>query len=125
MCDRCAQLEEEIAWLRSELGLQQRADQIEKIKALFPTWSHDRTSRPQCAELLMALYNAKGRPVTHAQLAERVSAPTAREERCMEAVKVWVYGVRNTLGYDTISNVRGFGYKLTENGMARIAQALA
>jgi DNA-binding response OmpR family regulator len=125
MCDRCPELEERIAWLESELGLQQRADRVERIKTLFPLDEDGHAPRPQCAEFLLVLYNAKGRPVTHLQIVERVPAPRAGEQRDMEVAKVWAHVTRRALGHDAIRNIRGFGYQLTEVGMARVAEALA
>lgn len=124
-CERCEELAEKIAWLESELGLQKHSAMIEKIKVVIPRLGprgHS-CSRPQCAEFIAALYNAKGRPVSNYQLCELV--PTHRTvDRNIAVTKVWVYGARRALGVHAVRTARGFGYQLTPEGMAQVAEIL-
>lgn len=117
ICARCAELEEEVAYLRSELGVQQEASLTDILKVRFGLvrgW----------AAVLAALYRAKGRCVMHAQLEEAIPNPNDRD-RDNRIVTVYVALLRGVLGKDAIATVWGSGYRLTESGLERVESVLS
>lgn len=117
MCARCAELEEEVAYLRSELGVQQDASLVDILKVRFGLvrgW----------AALLAALYRAKGRCVMRAQLEEAIPNPNDRD-RDDRIVSVYIALLRGALGKDAIATVWGSGYRLTESGLERVEAVLS
>jgi DNA-binding response OmpR family regulator len=124
-CPRCAELEERIAYLESELGLQRDADQVGRIHDLMRRAGMPGSTggRAQAAEMVMALYRAGGRPVTTWQLLDAVPSPS-RADRGPNIVKVWVVVARKALGRDAIRTVWGKGYAITEAGIGRVKAIL-
>lgn len=125
MCERCPELEERIAWLESELGVQKDAATCERIhRALCD--STNGVGKPQAAKIIRALYAAKGRPVSKFQLMEAVPPRdfTAEDERDPKLVDVLVCYARKALGGDSIANVWGKGWYLTAAGMAKVGAIL-
>lgn len=112
------ELEDEVAYLRSELR---------------PTLDHDRDRlmlalRTTTAEtlILSALYASRGHPVSNWRLAD--AAPAGRmtaDRNDMAAVKVWISRLRKKLGADAVLTIRGLGYALTPIGVAQVEAALA
>lgn len=124
-CSHCAELEEEVAWLRSELGLQQSADVKRRLYSAM-TGGRNKDGRLQACDLVAALYSANGRPMTRMQIMEAVPSPSGNErDRDMKIVDVWVSVAKKSLGPDTIQALRGTGYYLTASGSARVAEILA
>lgn len=122
-CEHCEELKERIAWLESELGLQRDFDALKKIHGEMkgstpnPKWS--------VARMLLAMYAAKGRPMSRAQMLE-ASPPRSRgeDDRAFSLTSVWVCKAREIFGREIIENVWGVGYRLTPVGMAKIAAIL-
>jgi DNA-binding response OmpR family regulator len=126
-CASYEELQERVAWLESELGLQRDAAVIEKLKqAMAGALAHPHRSRGQAAALVAALYAAKGRPVSALQIFEAVPAKDAvsDDDRRPNNISVWVVTARKALGRDAIENIHGKGYYLTEEGMAKVAAIL-
>ena len=122
MCDRCEELQESVAWLESELGIQRSADRVERIKsALFP---YRRSGRGQAAYLLEALYAAKGKVMTKLQILEALPSPSRNEERGLKLVDVVVCIARASLGKGAIQTVWGLGYRMTDAGLEAIRAIL-
>jgi hypothetical protein len=120
-CARCADLEEQIAYLRSELGLQHDNQAHRRVRDVMLTRNAGgKVGRSGSVGLVMALYGAKGRPVTRWQLLETVASPSGNDERLPKIIDVWVCYARKTLGHDAIANVWGKGYCLTSTGMERV-----
>lgn len=123
MCSRCDDLEEQVAWLRSELGLQRDLATENRLCETIPRGAH--AGRPQLARFVMALYAAKGRPVTRFQLLEACPPTTADEDsRSEKILDVWVWRARGWLGRDAVLTLHGKGYRLSESGMAKVAALL-
>ena len=120
MCSRCEELEERVAWLEDELGIQKKADIYKRLKASLA----GSTVRGQVAELLSALYAAAGRPMSIWQILEAVPSPTNKEDRQPQLVSVWVCAARRVLGDRAIVTVWGRGYALSEAGMTAVADML-
>lgn len=124
MCVRCEELEEENAWLKSELGIQQDVSRIMKLhKAMLASPAITTSGRRGAAEFVSALYGAKGRVMTHAQLLESVPSRD-REDRAPGITTVWAYVARCALGKDIIQTVFGRGYQLTPKGMKLVTAML-
>jgi len=123
MCQRCEELEERVAWLESELGLQRAADVFAKIRAAMPAVVHGNL-RGRATGLVTALYKAEGRTMTSYQIMEALPALSGIDERDPGIVKVWVCAARKTLGRDSIETVWGRGYRMTPAGLARVKAIL-
>jgi DNA-binding winged helix-turn-helix (wHTH) protein len=115
MCARCEELEEEVAYLKSELGLIHDATLVDQIKRALGI-------RPGPAHLLMALYRASpGRTVSRWHLLESLP-PADRPDDSI--VNVYVCKLREALGDDAIVTVWGTGYRLADHARARVAALL-
>jgi DNA-binding response OmpR family regulator len=123
MCSRCEELEEEVAYLKSELGLQADADLIESLRRAMPLGGLASKAHG-AAHLVAALYRAHGRTLTRDQLMERLPSRNGRDDRDDKLCAVYVCAARKTLGHDGIQNVWGRGYRLTDAGMAKVAALL-
>lgn len=115
MCERCADLEERVAWLESELGLRRDAERIERLKRAIPAYRLG--GRGQAAHLLDALYAAKGRTLTKLQILEALPSPAGNDERGLKLVDVVVCIARAGLGKSAIETIWGVGYRLTDEGI--------
>lgn len=117
-CARCDVLEEEIAYLRSELGLQ---TELTMKRGL----SRSLGLSPGELSLALALYRAKGRVVTSSFLEEILPDPRGNAgERTLKLVQVYVCRLRRTLGFDAIDTIWGQGYQLMPKGREIIREAL-
>lgn len=119
MCARCAELEEEVAYLKSELGLRRLPTDIDRLRRHFGLANGD-------AELLHALYAAKGRVVTRMQCMDATSSRPDREDddRDLKMIDVRICRIRKPLGKDAILNVWSTGYRLSPEGIARVGAAI-
>jgi len=119
MCDRCAELEEEVAYLRSELGLLADEDALLTLKRAM------RVS-PVVARLVYALYRSNGRLLTCAHLEDAIPSKTGRDDYISQSFfGALVCLARRALGRDAIETAWGRGYRLSPAGMARVAAILA
>lgn len=114
-----AELEDEVAWLRSELGISVQAG---VIHALI-NWGG---LTPQGAHICAALY-AADRALTRAQLMDRLPIRDRVHESNLNHISVVVHGIRHRLGQrfdvDMIETVTG-GYRLTPQGREGVAAVL-
>lgn len=120
MCERCAELEEEISYLKSELGLQNSYDAERKIRdAVFARMKEIPGSRGATgvARLLSVLYAARGKPVVVWQVLERMGSHSSE---CGKLVAVQVCHARKVFGKDVIGNIWARGYYLTPTGMETV-----
>jgi len=116
---RIAALEDEIAYLKSELGLSQAAHPRLMLQHVFAL-------APQESWLLNTLYQAHGRVLNREFLAENV--PGFHDERDPQLINVLVSKLRRKLGRERsyIRYLHGYrGYQLSADGMALCAYALA
>jgi hypothetical protein len=122
MCERCAELEERVAWLESELGIQGAA---QRSRLLREALRDERGHRCRGgASLLAALYDAQGRPLNRQQLLDSLPTLDGQVDRCAKVVDVYVCVIRKTLGQGIISTVFGHGYRITEAGSEMVAAIL-
>jgi len=114
-CARCAELEEEVAYLKSELGLTQDTSSVHALRGRFKI-------DPQQARLLLTLYEANGRTLTTVFLHEAISS---REHTFgSKLVHVRVMRLRKVLGKPAIETLYGLGYRLSAEGRALVCSAL-
>jgi DNA-binding response OmpR family regulator len=73
--------------------------------------------------ILMALYKAKGRCLSHANLLDARQF-AHNPDGTFEVLKVYITRIRKKIGKDTIVNHWGHGYSLTDEGAERVKQAL-
>lgn len=124
----CAALEEareRIAWLESELGMRGRAEVADRLRRALHQPGQQRHAFG-AAKMLAALYTAQGRPLSLYQLME-ASPPASgaiEDDRDPKLVVVWISSARKGLGFDAIATVWGHGYRLTPEGIARVAEIL-
>lgn len=116
--ERIAELEEENAWLRSELGLIQGADRLATVRRTFGL-------QPGDASLVLALYQAKGSVRNKLQLHEAIPAVWVdHDDRGLKIIDVRICRLRKRLGHDAIETLWGQGYRLTAEGIAKVSEAL-
>ena len=116
-CERCAQLEEEVAYLKSELGIAQDGDAVLALKMRFGM-------TPNTARFLLRLYRANGRVVTRNVLEDTLMHVTETYEGYSDFTKVYAHRARNALGHDTLVTVRGVGYAMSPSGLKRIGDTI-
>lgn len=110
-CPNCARLREEIAQLRRELAYEVDLERVEEVRVGFEI-------SPQEAQVLMGLYHAKGRALSHDQMLDTVPARGGLERESGKIPAVYVSRLRRRLGEGIINTVWGRGYRLTPEGVA-------
>ncbi len=112
--ERFEALEAEVAYLRSELGLDLNEERI----AFFC----DRLNlMPTAGRMLDALYQAKGRPLSIQRLLDAMNSA----DETGKGVGVRVCHIRKVLGFEAIATRWSRGYSLTPAGMQRVNALLA
>lgn len=119
---RCADLEEQNAWLRRELGYRHSDATIGLLSDALRRGKYG--GRVSCAKMLATLYGAGGNVVSKWQLMDATSDLSFEDERDSSIVKVWITHIRSALGFDAIENVWGKGYRLSPSGMAKVSAVL-
>lgn len=105
-CARCAELEEAVAYYKSELGLLTGGDALRKWEA--------RGLSIQEAQVMAALEHHKGRFLRPDVIAQHISTETRDEANLMQAI---VAKIRRKLGKGIIKSSYGYGYMYgVENG---------
>lgn len=118
MCRRCEELTEEVAWLRSELGIVSAATELQSARRAF------NISTGQ-AMLLLRLHKAAGRVLSHYQLEESIPSPSGDRMSGDRIVKVYICRLRAAVGPGVIETAWGHGYRLTAHGLATVASAFS
>lgn len=113
--DRIAQLEEEVAYLREELGLSQAATKITAFRGALGLTPYE-------ARMTIALHAAYPRVMSKAALFDAMEG--SRSEVCIKIVDVYICKLRQKLGAGSITTAWGVGYALSEAGDQHIALAL-
>ena len=119
-CPHCAEKDERIAWLESELGLQKDGDAYANLRNVLMTARTPTSRHTGSAGCVMALYHAKGRTMTRLQILEACPSPSGIEDRVEKVVDVWICFARKSLGREAIESVWGRGYRLTPMGVERV-----
>lgn len=90
-CERCLELQERVAWLESELGLQQETEDYRRLRNFLRGTTEGRKAHCRAAtSVVAALYRAKGRPVGRLQLLEMCPSPNGDVERQAKTIDVWI-----------------------------------
>lgn len=116
MCSRCAELEEEVKFLRRELAMELDLSLTDQLAQAFKL-------SPQAARVLTTLYQTKGRVVSRLLIYERLY--THERDGDPKIVDVLLSQVRKRLGHEYIGNVWARGVALTVAGVARVETVLA
>lgn len=115
MCARCAKLEEENAYLKSELGLRRTASEVQALREGLGL-------RPQACRMLLMLYRGRGRVVPHVQLAEEINTDAVNDG--LDLVKVYASYIRKAIGRAELINAHGQGYRLAPSAINRVAEII-
>jgi len=112
------QLIEEVAYLRSELGLLRDDDEIARLRRAYPM-------HRGAARLIMALRAAGHRGLTYHQLDEAIpQVKGTGGERDLKVLTVWAHYARKAVGSGVIETIWGKGLRLTPHGIALVDAAL-
>ena len=117
------ELEEQVAYLKSELGLVAESDALHTLRLAMRVPGS--VGRRGPAMVVMALYKAHGRTLSKHQIMEAVPPRSGGDDnREPKIIDVWVSRARKSLGRDAIENVWGQGARLSPQGMALVAGLL-
>lgn len=119
VCLERERLEEEIAYLRSELGIQVSLTDQASLRREYGMPRGD-------AALALRLYNAHGRVVSAESLEESIPSRHGGpvSDRCVKIVDVYICRIRKALGFEAIATACGLGYQMTPAGQEKIRRAL-
>lgn len=112
-CAHCEDLKEEIAYLKSELGLQVDSGQVAAIRDAFGLTE-------QKARILLVLYKARARTISIAQFHDALPCRYGKEERSEKLVQSSISQLRKIVGADAVDTLYGQGYRLGQRMRARI-----
>lgn len=125
-CDaRIADLEDEVRFLRRELG--QMTDDATVTKISDAMRLRSGVGRPGAARVLALLWQAQGRPVSRYTLLEGTPPQDVTADpldRMSNIVAIWVGMIRQCFGKDAVGTQYGKGYYLTPVGLARVSEIL-
>jgi len=112
------ELEDEVAYLRSELGLMRDDDDVAALRQAYPM-------PRSAARLVLALRAAGQRGLTYQQLDEALPQTRGPDgERQLKVLTVWACHARKALGSDAIQTIWGRGFRISPQGAARVDAAL-
>lgn len=111
------ELEEEVAFLRDELGLSKQGARAAALVTAFGVTAME-------AQLIAVLFGAKGRPVSNLILEERLETARNKGGSRPGFIGVYVCRLRKYLGPLSITNVWGQGYAMSPEGLAKVSAAL-
>lgn len=109
-CQRCGELEAQIAWLKSELGESSDANVLAELRQ-----RHGLTKTE--ARMLELLAEAKGRIVPYARLADVLGLCANVEGNVSETLKVYAYHLRKKVGQDAVFTSWGLGLAAGPSGI--------
>lgn len=115
-CAQCDELREEIAYLKSELGLNMEMARIHAVQQQFSLTTNE-------ARLLLALFDASPRGLNRIQAFE--SMEHSSDEVLIKAVDVYVHRLRQKLGFEAIETIWGIGHTLSAATTTLIKEVLA
>lgn len=116
---RIEELEEENAYLRSELGMNATEGNIVAILRRWPSLTRSH------AHLLIGLYYARNRFLTLEQIEAILPKRDHILDRDASVVKVRVSQTRKAVGFHAIGIIWGRGHTLTEEGVSLVREALS
>lgn len=113
-CAACESLREQNEYLKSEIA---RINDISRVT----TFREEFHLSPRSAALLNAFYQAKGEVLTREALRNVIVEDKGERDNL---VRAYLTRIREAIGQDAILNVRGSGYRLSAEALARIESVL-
>jgi DNA-binding response OmpR family regulator len=117
-CPACDELRERVRYLESELGLNSEQHDLDRVRRVL-------NLKPQAARLLLALYSAKGRPVSRDQLLDVLKQGGQRRDLDPNTVNVQVFQIKRDSGMRLTEPATGHGYRINLQGMEAVRAALS
>jgi DNA-binding response OmpR family regulator len=112
------ELEEEVAYLRSELGVSVDVERVDALRNAFGVM--------RCvAQMIFVLRAANGRMVPNVRLDEMLPGISRDPAYAKGYIKSLASHIRRSLGADAIRTAWGQGYALTPEGIAKVDAALS
>jgi hypothetical protein len=116
--ERIEELEAEVAYLKSEMGLSREASDLAAVRDGL------RIPRQQ-AQILLVLFRAYPRILTRFQVWDAIDHPYSGDDvYATNSINVRVSGIRKNLGQGIIHVSKGVGLGLTDMGAAKIGGCL-
>lgn len=118
-CVTCDELRQELSRLKGEAPYAENITRADLLRAAHPEMA------PSEVRMCLLMYDAEGRPVSAYDLATVVSNrdPMSLADFTSN-VKVHIHRLRNSIGSAQVENVWGMGYRLSQQGRQRVAEAL-
>jgi len=113
---RVQELEEEVSFLRRQLGIEADRDVVRKLSDALSISRHE-------ARFLSILYAKVGGTVSRDGLMDAMYP--GLEEPNIKIIDVWTCKIRRKIGRDTIFTLWGMGYGLTPEGRSICQRAIA
>lgn len=113
---RLQELEEEVSYLRRQLGIEQDIDRVGRLGAALGLTRYE-------AQVLMILYHRTGSIVSKDTVMNAMYS--GEDEPFIKIVDVYICKVRSRLGKDTILTIWGRGYQLSSVGQDMCRRALS
>lgn len=120
-CARCAELEDRIAILEDQLGIER--ERVEK-RVLLAAFGLTQTE----AWFLLALWRARGRFVSPYWLLDNRPIRSLDEDKqsnLLNVVRVYMSKLRRKVGAECFKSMRDEGYMLTPEGLAKIQKVIS
>lgn len=118
MCNRCADLEEQVAWLKSELGLSVERTDVDKVRRAFGL-------RPNEAWIVLRLAKAGGRVVSYEQLLDEMPSLTGNDDRHKSNISTHICRIRSKTDRHGVETARSVGLRIGPWLAERLPQVLA
>jgi DNA-binding MarR family transcriptional regulator len=117
MCERCEDLEEEVRFLKRELGITRSEEAEDRFCVVFGL-------TPKPAQMLGMLYRRRGAAVTKNAAYDAIYATDA-DGPGVQNIDVSVAKIRKALPANSVATVWARGYQLTATGLAACDAAVA
>ena len=120
-CARCRELEDRIAILEDELGMERERVQKRILLAAFGLTQTE-------VWFLLALWRARGRFVSPYWLLDNRPVRSLDEDKQsnpLNVVRVYVFKLRRKVGAECFETMRDEGYRLTPEGMAKLHKVIS